>query len=256
MLESPAYRLLSQSAHRVLSRIEIELAHHGGKDNGELPVTFDDFENYGIDRHAIAAGIRELVALGIIEITEYGRAGNAEWRSPHKFRLTYRPTKYRAETNEWQRIKTEEAEALRKAARSTPGRNIPVGKSRTGKGRSENISQWGELPTSVGESPTEKPRLPVGESHTTAMGKTPTTLDISRERVVEEESDYGVEEGRRSIKLASINRSVTEGGDASSTSRSDQLDDALPEHKAGRISAPAERLLAEPPPTPATPQPR
>jgi hypothetical protein len=30
MLESPAYRALSLSAHRVLSRIEVELAHHGG----------------------------------------------------------------------------------------------------------------------------------------------------------------------------------------------------------------------------------
>jgi hypothetical protein len=28
MLEFPAYRALGQSAHRVISRIEIELAHH------------------------------------------------------------------------------------------------------------------------------------------------------------------------------------------------------------------------------------
>ena len=45
MLESPAYRALSLSAHRLLSRIEVELAHHGGKDNGKLPVTFKDFDN-------------------------------------------------------------------------------------------------------------------------------------------------------------------------------------------------------------------
>jgi hypothetical protein len=50
MLEAPAYRVLSLSAHRVLSRIEIELGHHGGKDNGRLPVTYENFENYGIDR--------------------------------------------------------------------------------------------------------------------------------------------------------------------------------------------------------------
>jgi hypothetical protein len=31
MLESPAYRALSRSALMVISRIEIELAHHGGK---------------------------------------------------------------------------------------------------------------------------------------------------------------------------------------------------------------------------------
>ena len=31
MLESPAYRVLSLSAHRALSRIEVEFAHHGGQ---------------------------------------------------------------------------------------------------------------------------------------------------------------------------------------------------------------------------------
>src|SRR6478752_5794871 len=72
-----------------LDRIEIEHADHGGNDNGRLPVTYDDFECYGIHRHAIAPAIRETVALGFAEITERGRAGNAEFRSPHKFRLTY-----------------------------------------------------------------------------------------------------------------------------------------------------------------------
>jgi hypothetical protein len=32
MLESPAYRVLSRAAHQVLTRIEIEHAHHGGKE--------------------------------------------------------------------------------------------------------------------------------------------------------------------------------------------------------------------------------
>src|SRR5262249_59663340 len=50
MLEAPAYRVLSVSAHRALSRIEIEHAHHGGADNGKLPITFDQFEEYGMDR--------------------------------------------------------------------------------------------------------------------------------------------------------------------------------------------------------------
>jgi hypothetical protein len=66
MLESPAFRVLSHSALRVLHRLEIELAHHGGLDNGNLPVTYDDFEEYGIDRHAIAPAIRETVALGFV----------------------------------------------------------------------------------------------------------------------------------------------------------------------------------------------
>jgi hypothetical protein len=119
MLESYAYRALSLGAHRVLSRIEIELAHHGGKDNGKLPVTYDDFQRYGIDRHAIGPAVRELVALGFIEITDPGRAGNREFRRPARYRLTYRPTKDDWPTNEWKSITTkEQADRVAKRARS------------------------------------------------------------------------------------------------------------------------------------------
>src|SRR5271166_857729 len=92
MLESPAYRVLSQAAHRALSRIEIELAHHGGNDNGKLPVTFDDFVKYGVARKTIGPAIAELVALGFIEITFKGRkALGASYRRPNLFLLTTRP---------------------------------------------------------------------------------------------------------------------------------------------------------------------
>jgi hypothetical protein len=37
MMESPAFRVLSHSARRILDRLEIEIAHHGGNDNGRLP---------------------------------------------------------------------------------------------------------------------------------------------------------------------------------------------------------------------------
>jgi hypothetical protein len=50
MLESPAYRALSRSAHMVISRVEIELGHHGGNDNGRLPITTNDFVEYGMHR--------------------------------------------------------------------------------------------------------------------------------------------------------------------------------------------------------------
>ncbi|MFY9900808.1 MAG: hypothetical protein WAK67_23910, partial [Xanthobacteraceae bacterium] len=93
MLKSPAWSVLSLSARRVLDRIEIEHADHGGNDNGRLPVTYDDFERYGTHRRAIRRAIWETVALGFAEITERGRAGNAEFRSPHKFRLTYFPVR-------------------------------------------------------------------------------------------------------------------------------------------------------------------
>jgi hypothetical protein len=116
MLQSPAFRVLSLAAHRVLTRIEIEHAHHGGRDNGKLPVTFDQFEGYGIHRHAIAPAQRELVALGFVEITEHGTAGNGEWRRPTKFRLTNRHNYCGAKpTDEWSRSKTVEEAAARQA---------------------------------------------------------------------------------------------------------------------------------------------
>jgi hypothetical protein len=103
--------------------VEVELGHHAGKDNGRLPVTFADFVEYGIDRDAIAPAIRESAALGFLEVTEPGRAGNAEFRSLNKFRLTYRPTRSEGATDEWRSIVAmDEALSIARAARITPTR--------------------------------------------------------------------------------------------------------------------------------------
>jgi len=104
MLESAAYRVLSRAAHLALSRIELELRYHGGKDNGCLPVTFEDFVAYGVNRDSIAPALRELQALGFVEITQHGRGGNAEHRAPNLFRLTYEPIKDAPPANEWKRF--------------------------------------------------------------------------------------------------------------------------------------------------------
>ena len=92
MLRSPAFRVLSLTAHRILFRLGIELADHGGRDNGDLPVTFTDFEQFGVgDRHMIGPAIREIIALGFVELTKPGRSGNGAHRMPNRFRLTYLP---------------------------------------------------------------------------------------------------------------------------------------------------------------------
>jgi hypothetical protein len=106
MLESPAYRALSLSAHRVMARLEIELAHHGGKakENGNLPCPYEHFVEFGLHRHAIAPAIRELVALGFVEVTQKGCAGNAGYRQPTLYRLTYRHSgSHKETTDEWRR---------------------------------------------------------------------------------------------------------------------------------------------------------
>jgi hypothetical protein len=119
LLESAAYRALSRSAHMVISRIEVELAHHGGNDNGRLPVTTDDFVAYGMHRSSVAPAVREAEALGFIRVTERGRAGNAEYRKPNMFYLTFSTWRGSPPTHEWRRIKTiEEATKIATDARA------------------------------------------------------------------------------------------------------------------------------------------
>jgi hypothetical protein len=131
MMESPAYRVLSVSAHRVLDRVCIELAHHGGNDNGKLPVTYQDFMAYGIDRQAIPPAIRELVALGFLEVTQAGRPGAGDSRWPNLFRIPWINRKSNTQpTHEWRQFKTlDDAHLIAIAARKAsarPRRQYPM----------------------------------------------------------------------------------------------------------------------------------
>jgi len=120
MLESAAYRVMSRAGHQVLSRIELELRYHAGKENGRLPVTFQNFVDYGISRKCVAPALREIEALGFIEISHHGRGGNADHRSPNLFRLTYEPTKDADPTNEWKKFaagRDADAEMMAEAAK-------------------------------------------------------------------------------------------------------------------------------------------
>jgi hypothetical protein len=119
--------VLSRAAHLVLSRIELELRNHGGHNSARLAVTFDDFVEYGIHRHGVAAALRELEALGIVLITERGRGGNAEYRQPHRFCLNYQCGAVDAQdevTNAWRKIETpEQAEQIARDARDAKDPN-------------------------------------------------------------------------------------------------------------------------------------
>ena len=131
MQKSPAYRVLSLSARKILDRLEIELAQHGFKpeENGFLPCTFEQFVEYGLERGAIAPGIREVVALGFVQVTRKGSAGNAEHRQPTLFLLTYRPFgSHKYVGNGWRRIgdmgKPKPSPRRREAGRPTLGLEI------------------------------------------------------------------------------------------------------------------------------------
>jgi hypothetical protein len=107
------------------------------------------------------------VALGFAEITERGRAGNAEFRSPHKFRLTYFPVRRAPPTHEWQRIKTvEEAQALATAARREAPQKTKV--------------QWRKTPNLSGGNQHRKRQFHSAETTTTRLSADSTTTSISR----------------------------------------------------------------------------
>jgi hypothetical protein len=143
MMRSPAYRALSKSADRVIARIRIEFADHGGQDNGKLPVTYGDFRAYGIHSNAIAPAIREAAALGWIRITEFGVPSNAEFRKPTKFALTHMPVDAAAATDDWKRINSlQEAKTIAAAARKEPARYTRFPKKpKTGSRYGKRISQ-------------------------------------------------------------------------------------------------------------------
>jgi hypothetical protein len=175
MLESPAYRVLSLSARRVMDRVEIEMAHHGGTDNGRLPVTYDDFVKYGTHRHAIAPSIRELAALGFLVVTEHGCAGNADHRSPNLFRVTYRPAKgiLGDGSHEWRQIQSiEHAEDVARTARTARAtRNWRLTKNKIPV--PENAKNQCRKPSLKTENPS------AGNHHYTHSTETITTIDIS-----------------------------------------------------------------------------
>jgi hypothetical protein len=181
MLESPAWRALSLSAHRIIDRIAIELAHHGGNDNGRLPVTKLDFVEYGISPRLVAPAIREAEALGFILVTERGRGGNAEHCQPNLFFLTFAPCRSSTPTHEWRKIKTiEDAETRARAARDNKdARAVKFAEQRARKTESR-YHKVGLVPDP--QSVPGSAQLPDPQSGSIGSGHKVAPLSISRAR--------------------------------------------------------------------------
>ena len=96
MMRSDAWRDMSVNARRMLDLLEIEHLSHGGYENSNLIMTYDQFVAGGIRRGSISATIAELEELGWIEVNRGGYRGFARsW--PHRFRLTHRRQRVRPE---------------------------------------------------------------------------------------------------------------------------------------------------------------
>jgi hypothetical protein len=198
-LESPAYRALSLSGHRVLARIQIEHAHHAGKENGKLPVTFRDFHKFGIHPNAIAPAIREVAALGFIRVTQEGVASSAkEYRVPNMFALTHQPTNdgQDAPTDDWRRHKTiKDANAAARKARSEPARNRKFAAKTQGK---KNEFRYGNRIKSRYGNRIKKGQIPDTETVVLAANENRSTFYISGRGCANEHDRDGTPDGQPS----------------------------------------------------------
>jgi hypothetical protein len=240
ILESAAYRVLSRAGHQVLSRIELELRYHAGKENGRLPVTFENFVTYGIDRGGIAPALREVQALGFAEITQHGRGGNAEYRLPNLFRLTYEPTKKDvAPTNEWKRFAAGAdhaadtkmmAEAAKVAELARKNQNLML-VARMKKLAAKNRKPVRKTHTGTGaENQHRKPKFTGAENpHYGVSRETHTTLDtLGRGRPADRPLGRGGVSGTDGAERGSMNRKRRRQGNGATAAPSSDSPKAPP----------------------------
>jgi hypothetical protein len=119
MLESESWSAMPLSARRVVDRVVLEHLAHGGTQNGELVVTYDDLARFGLSsRRATAAAIRIAVSLGFLDITVRGRRAFGGARLPSRYGLTWLPKCDRTPaSNRWRGIATRaEAKQIARAA--------------------------------------------------------------------------------------------------------------------------------------------
>jgi hypothetical protein len=110
---SIACQALDRDAFLAVTRLEIEHMRHAGKENGQLKVTYDQFEQTGIQRKGIRRTLDWLCALGLLAVTHRGTFA-VGGDNANEYRLTYLPWKfqqavgapqYLQPTNEWKTVK-------------------------------------------------------------------------------------------------------------------------------------------------------
>jgi len=116
MLESDSWSAMPLYARRVVERVVLEHMSHGGAENGGLPVTYDQFEEFGVRRATIKVAITIAVELGWIDVVQPGLRGHGSARRPTVYGLTWLPrADWTPPSNRWRTITREMAlEVLRR----------------------------------------------------------------------------------------------------------------------------------------------
>ncbi len=111
------------STRRVLDRVVLENMAHGGAQNGDLIVTYDDFVRFGLSsRRATAVAIRTAVDLGFLDVVERGHRSYGGVRRPSRYRLTWLDAcDGGTRSNRWRAVTTRaQAEQIVRRAREKP----------------------------------------------------------------------------------------------------------------------------------------
>jgi hypothetical protein len=91
VMRSPAFRTLGIHARRLLDALLVEYTAHGQRENGRLPMPYDQLEReWHIPRRKIRGAIAELDKRGLVRRTAIG-SGNRRTgdRQPSLYRLTF-----------------------------------------------------------------------------------------------------------------------------------------------------------------------
>jgi len=116
LLRSRVWASLGIYHHRMLAALECEHANHGGKQNGELVLTYTDGERAGIPRRCFNETLAWLSAVGLVKREHQGSYAGGALRDPNRYRLTYLPQKieqltgpplYLFPSNEWLEVEEE-----------------------------------------------------------------------------------------------------------------------------------------------------
>jgi hypothetical protein len=165
MMESPAWGAMTAPARRVVDRILIEHMHHAGTENGNLVVTFDNFEVFGVSRRAIKPAIRVAVRLGFIDITFQGVRSHGAARRPSKYGISWLPRDDGTPpSNRWKSILTkEQAETAVKAvysnrkAENGPKSTVTTASSRASRSRAPRQDFNSSAQKATGAKSSESP---------------------------------------------------------------------------------------------------
>jgi hypothetical protein len=112
MLVSPAWQAAPFPLYRMLMRLEVEHLRHGGYENGNLFVSFAQFQQCGVSRRQIKALLDLGCALKLIEVVQDAEMSRWDIRPPNAYRLTYLPAKgKKAPTDDWKSINQARADA-------------------------------------------------------------------------------------------------------------------------------------------------